>query len=198
MLTDMSFSPSALGAALLVRALGGKGSGDFGHAGRPGAVGGSGEGGGGQKVRNEKSLRALKAFVPIHAEAQRHAEANEVSIRRMVTAPGWKATRTDDNLPVDVIIKLPDGRVAGIEVKTIINGKNDKITMRTAAIDKKDKWSKSNHASVHTVVVDDRERLGNGNYSGHRLYYRRGTGSFRVGAMIPVRNAAHLKELLSQ
>lgn len=172
------------------RDLGGKGSGNYGHKGRPGERGGSGEGG--DKVRNERSKLALKHFKPADAQAQRHAEANELHIRKMVDG-----TRTEDNLPVDVIATI-DGKIKGIEVKTLVNQTNDKITMRAAAIAKKQAWARSNHATVHTVVVDDRKKLGNVGYSGHDIYYRKGYGSFRLRSMVKVTSAAHLKELLSK
>lgn len=175
------------------RTLGGKGSGNWAHSGRPGEKGGSAEGGSAtDKVRNERSLRALKHFIPIHAESQRYAEKNELSIRQMVGG-----TRTDDNKPVDVVTKI-DGKTKGIEVKTMVNNTNDKITMRSGALEKKEAWARSNHASIHTVVLDDRGKLGNKGYSGHRIYYRKGTGSFRLSGMVKVRDAKHLKELLAK
>lgn len=177
--------------AQVMSSLGGKGSGNFGHAGRPGEKGGSGEGGA-EKVRNERSLRALKAFIPIHAESQRHAERNELDVRKMVGGQ-----RTDDNKPVDVITTI-NGKVKGIEVKTMVNNTNDKITMRKAAIEKKVAWGRANHATTHTVVIDDRGKLGNKGYSGHRIHYRKGPGSFRLSSMTKVNSAAHLKELLSK
>ena len=79
--------------------LGGAGSGHYGHAGQ-----GTGEVGGSRKstgARSEKSRRALKAFVPVHAEAQRHAEENELDIRKIIGGE-----RTDDNLPVDVVTTI--------------------------------------------------------------------------------------------
>lgn len=171
--------------------MGGKGSGNFEHSGRKGEVGGSTETPGEAKVRNERSLRALKAFVPTHAGSQRHAENNELVIRKMVGG-----VRTKDNLPVDVITTI-EGKVKGIEVKTLVNNSNDKITMRKGALEKKNLWGKSNHASVHTVVIDDRGKLGNAGYGGHRIYYRKGSGSFRLVGMTKVRDAAHLKDLLA-
>lgn len=142
------------------------------------------------KVRNERSQRALKAFVPADAKAQQHAEANELEVRSIIGG-----TRTDDNLPVDVVTNV-GGKVKGVEVKTIINGRNNKITMRKAAIEKKVKWARSNRGTVHTVVLDDRGRLGNKGYSGHRVYYRKGTGSFRLGAMTKVKDSSHLRQLM--
>jgi hypothetical protein len=171
------------------RALGGAGSGNFGHGGRPGEKGGSAEGGG---ARSERSVRALKHFIPVHAESQRHAERNELKIRSMI---GGK--RTDDNKPVDVVVTI-DGRTVGVEVKTMINNTNDKITVRKAALEKKTKWAKEHKASVHTVVVDDRGRFGHKEYSGHRIYHSEGSGSFRLTSMTKVKDAKHLKELLSK
>ena len=79
----------------------------------------------------------------------------------------------------------------------MINNTNDKITMRKAAVAKKEHWARQHHASIHTVVVDDRGELGNPGYSGHRLYYAKGHGSFRLGGMIKVTSPAHLRELLA-
>lgn len=173
--------------------LGGQGSGNFGHSGRLGERGGSAEGtGGGEKTRNARSLRALKAFIPITAANQRHAEKNELSVRNMIGG-----TRTDDNLPVDVVTTIK-GRMHGVEVKTFINNTNDKITMRKAAIEKKVAWGRSNHASVHTVVIDDRDKFGSKHYSGHRIYYAKGSGSFRLNSLTKVTSPQHLKELLSK
>jgi hypothetical protein len=167
-----------------VKTLGGSGSGNFGHAGRPGAIGGSGAGS--APVRSEKSRRALKNFVPAYAAAQRQAEQNELTVRSMVGG-----TRTQGNAPVDVVVTI-GGKVKGIEVKTLISNTNDKITVRKSAMEKKDQWAHANHASVHTVVLDDREK-------GHSpLYYAKGHGSFRISAMTPVRDADHLKKLLMQ
>lgn len=187
---------TAVKTALLVlalRELGGSGSGNFGHAGRPGEVGGSGSGDREKKNRSEKSLRALKAFKPANAAAQQHAEKNELEVRQML---GPKAKRTDDNLPVDVTTKV-NGKAVGVEVKTLINNTNDKITMRAGAIEKKAAWEKENNGRVHTVVIDDRKRLGNAGYSGHRIYFREGYGSFRLSSMTPVRSAGHLQSLIA-
>lgn len=166
------------------RDLGGPGSGHHGHAGRPGQVGGSSDDG----PRSEKSRRALKAFKPIHAINQRYAEKNELKVRRMVDG-----TRTDDNKPVDVITK--DGK-HGIEVKTMINNDNNKITVRAAALAKKEAWARENKARLHTVLIDDRDKFKHPRYSGHKIYYMRGTGSFRLSSMVPVESAAHLRRLM--
>ena len=169
------------------RELGGQGSGNYGHAGRPGETGGSAAGG----PRSVTAQRALKHFKPADVRAQRHAEANELKIRQMIGG-----MRTDDNLPVDVITTI-GGQKHGVEVKTLIINTNDKITMRADALERKAEWAKDNDAIVHTVVIDDREKFLSAHYSGHQFYYRRGSGSFRLGGMVKVASAAHLKRLVT-
>jgi hypothetical protein len=163
--------------------------------------GSSSEGGGGRergtrgrepKARSEISKRALKHFKPIYAEAQRHAENNELHVRKMVGG-----TRTEDNLPVDVEVKI-NGRLHGIEVKTMINNTDDKIKVRTDARERKEQWARDNKATVHTVVIDDRKKFGHERYSGHGLYYRRGAGSFRLQNMTKVTSASHLRRLMTE
>ena len=175
-------------AQLVLTYLGGKGSGNWGHAGRPGERGGSAPGTG----RSERSERALRAFKPATADHQRHAEKNELKVRDMLGGELPSAY----NAPVDVIVRI-DGKLKGIEVKTLINNSNDKITVRAAALKNKQWWARSNRATIHTVVIDDRDKFGN-TYSGHRIYYARGSGSFRLSSMTKVENAAHLRELLSK
>lgn len=177
-----------------VQGLGGKGSGNFHHEGRPGEKGGSGSGGD-SKVRNERSLRALKAFIPVTKEGQRHAERMEHHVARMVggrVIEGTVDPRTGKlhrNAPVDVVT-THGGKKQGIEVKTLLNQTNDKLTVRKNAAEKKTFWGRSNHASVHIVAVDARPGKSN------QIYYRKGHGSFRLHSMTKVKNGSHLRKLL--
>lgn len=187
---------------LNLRFLGGKGSGNFKHEGRKGEVGGSAEGSIEGKERNARSLRSLKHFIPAPAGTQRHAEKNELRAAKMAGGKPLEGVLGADgkmhrNAPVDVV-SHHGGRTQGIEVKTLINQENNKLTVRKNAGVLKTHWGRSNHASVHILAFDDRKKLGNPHYSGHDTYYRRGHGSFRLGSMIKVRNAAHLQELLSK
>lgn len=177
-----------------LRVQGGKGSGNFGHGGRPGEKGGSGEGG--EKVRNERSLRALKAFIPVTREGQQKAEATEHYVAKVAGGKVIEGTidpRTGKafrNAPVDVVTTY-GGRKQGIEVKTLLNQTNDKLTVRKAAAEKKTFWARSNHATVHIVAVDHRRGK-----SG-QLYYRKGHGSFRLSSMTKVKGPSHLRKLLA-
>lgn len=176
-----------------IRLLGGRGSGNWNHLGRPGAKGGSGDGGSDKdKTRNERSKRALAAHTPFTKEKETWATGNERLVVSMVKGQG-----TDNNRPVDVVVKV-DGKVKGIEVKTMLENKSNQITMRSEAQERKLAWARSNHASLHTVVIDDRKAFGKAElHSGHQIYYKRGVGSFRLDAMTKVQNAAHLTRLLS-
>jgi hypothetical protein len=153
--------------------LGGKGSGNFDHAGRPGEVGGSGGAGGtSEKIGTPatRTARALATHKPSTKEKQALADKSEHEIAEVIGG-----TRTDDNDPFDTVVKTP-GHMHGVEVKTLIDNTNDKITMHPDARERKIAWGRRNHAAMHTVVVDMRT-------SQTQYYYRRGVGSFRVSAM---------------
>lgn len=176
------------------RQLGGRGSGNFGHSGRPGSRGGSGEGGDLRTDNNptERAKRAAAAHNPFTKEKDKWATRNEQHVVDLIDGAGTK-----NNEPVDVITTI-DGRNHGIEVKTMLDNKASKITVRKDALARKRSWSRKNRAALHTVVIDDRDKFGKKDlHSGHRLYYMKGSGSFRIGSMIKVRDEAHLKELIS-
>jgi len=104
------------------------------------------------------------------------------SERRVAAVLGGE--QTGDNLPVDVHV----GRNA-IEVKTIINGKNPKITMHPESLDRKMKYARKNKMSLHTVVVDMRGEK-------PEYFYRKGVGSFRLSSMKPMVSISDIKKEL--
>lgn len=169
-------------SAFVLKYLGGKGSGNYHHAGRPGERGGS-VATGPEGSERTRAQRASETYKPSTAAKQRKAEANEIVVAKIVGGKG-----TDDNSPMDVTSKI-GSRVHGIEVKTLIDNVNNKITMHPASRERKEAWAKSNHATIHTVVVDDRSAR-------RQIYYRRGVGSFRIKSMIPVSNKTHLNALM--
>lgn len=136
---------------------GGAGSGNYGHEGRPGEVGGSAEGEG-------KVEAALKGFHPNKAGFRAIAKKSEAEL-----ADALKGEHTGDNAPFDVIA----GNY-GIEVKTIIEGRNSKITMHKDEIKRKMHEARTQKLKPMTVVFDNR-------YG--KLYYTRGVGAFRLTAM---------------
>jgi SPP1 gp7 family putative phage head morphogenesis protein len=151
---------------------GGPGSGNFGHAGRPGEVGGSGEGG----TPAERSERARASYKPVTMEKRAIARENEHR-----TARALNGQKTGGNTPFDVI----RGQVA-IEIKTIIRGTNDKITMHPDSRQRKLDSARKAGLKPFTVVFDAR---GSGSPA---IYYKEGVGSFRLGSMQRVDSLAEL------
>jgi hypothetical protein len=72
--------------------------------------------------------------------------------------------------------------------------------MRKDALGRKRRWSRKNGGPVHTVVVDwrDQSHKDPKTYSGHRIYFHAGVGSFRLDSMVPVKNARHLRDLIEE
>lgn len=149
----------------------------------------------GGATMQQRKQHALRTHKPSTAAKQRVGRANEERIARMLgTKPNG------DNDPLDVVLTL-GGRTHGLEVKTFTDNSNDKVTMHPESLARKEKWARKEKAALHTVVIDARRTFNDGahrkDYSGHGLYYRAGAGSFRLAGMTPVRDAAHLRALVS-
>mgnify|MGYP001593290727 CR=1 FL=1 len=131
-----------------------------------------------------RKARALASHKPATAHKQRLADESEKRVARMLGGE-----RTGDNLPVDHVVKNKAGKVFGVEVKTLVDQRNDKLTMHPDALARKVRWGHANHASLYTVVVDLRGQT-------PQMLYRRGVGSFRLAGLTPVQDGAHLKQLM--
>ena len=131
-----------------------------------------------------RAAKALATHKPATAHKQRLADEAEKRVARMTGGE-----RTGDNLPVDHVIKSKAGKVFGVEVKSVSENRNDKLTMHPESLARKVTWGHANHASLHTVVVDLRGKL-------PRVLYRKGVGSFRLANLTTVRDAAHLRQLM--
>lgn len=152
-----------------IKALGGRGSGNFNHGGRPGERGGSAEGSG-QFVANLKVERALRTHKPSTKKKQDIAEAEAQKVADIL-----RAKHTDDHLPLDITFKR-GGRMHGVEVKTFIDNTNDKVTMHADSLARKWDWCRKNNAIGHTVVVDKRGPK-------TRYFYKEGFGSFKLNSL---------------
>lgn len=150
------------------------------EAGRFASGGGGGAATAERPRLSARAQRALATHKPSTAAKQRRAEASEAAVSRMVGGRG-----TGDNNPVDVVV---GGH--GVEVKTLVDNSNDKVTMHPDSRDRKERWARREGKRLHTVVVDARPR------GGGQVYYRAGVGSFRLASMTPVRDAAHLRRLM--
>lgn len=132
--------------------------------------------------RLRRSIAATATYKPSTKEKQAIANAAEIRIHKIIGGD-----RTPDNDAFDVLVKK-GRKLHSVEVKAIIDNKNDKITMHSPSRKRKELWAIDNNAVPHTVGVDTR--------NGGQLYYRSGVGAFRLGKMTKVRNAAHLRQLI--
>lgn len=183
---------------------GGPGSGNHGHSGRVGEVGGSGHGGvAGARTpappASERSMRAKTAHVMVDKEIQRYAEEHNEG--RFAKAVGGVAFPNSE--PIDIAIPGPNGIVAhGVELKTVVNNGNSKLTMKREAQERKAAWERKNKATIHTVVLDDTKVFnakgpGKHDESKRVYYYRRGFGSYRLSNMERVTSIDDVKRLIN-
>ena len=120
---------------------------------------------------SDKVMRAQAAYVSANSEEQKMADEQE---RIVSTALGMP--RTPDNKEFDLL----SGHV-GIELKTMVKQKNDKVTMSKSALARKTESiaSRGSEFRAYTVVADKRG-------GATRYYVREGVGSFRLGTMTQV------------
>jgi hypothetical protein len=161
------------------------------------------------EYKSEKAKRAAANQQVTDGPVQQYTKANEANFAARL---GRGAKAFPDNGPVDIELKA-NGKTQGIELKTLVTGKNDKLTMATkpkpyekkSAIERKTDWQDANGTTVHSVALDHRDRaihegvhIGNKElHSGHEIYYKRGTGSFRIGAMHKVQDVDELHKLIA-
>jgi hypothetical protein len=158
-----------------------------------------------------KSEIAKANMTKTKADVQRYAEEyNEPRIAKAlgdtkhIASKGRTTGHLEDNEAADVVILDDKGKVKhGIELKTMVANKADKITMKKDAMERKVNWEKDHKATMHTVVINDEEvfnALGEGQHdeSNRRIFYRRGYGSFRVGTMYEVKDMEELAELMDK
>lgn len=141
---------------------------------------------------NEKAARALAAYNCSTAEKQRIADATEATV-----AQEMDMDRTPDNSAFDCVERGTEGighaGTIAVEVKTMIDGKDDKVTMRKECRLRKLEWAQEFKAKPFTVVVDKRQ-----SHENPSLYYAEGVGSFRLGggSLKPVKDWATLKGII--
>jgi hypothetical protein len=163
-------------------------------------IGGAGSGNRtGQKL-SEKAQRAKDAHKMTDKEVQRYSEEhNEPMIAKQLGGMSFP-----DSEPVDIAAPDEHGVVQhGLEVKTIVDNSNGKITMDTYAQVRKINWEQANKATLHTLVVDDSKVFnakgpGLHDESQREFYYRRGAaGSARINSMYKAGSMDEVKQLMS-
>lgn len=145
-----------------------------------------------------KAQRAKASHKLVDAKIQRYSE--EHNEPRLAKKLGGKSE--PDNKPYDVMLSKAGVPTHGIELKTMVSNKSNKLTMKGSAQDRKAQWEVENNATFHTVVYDDQKVYNakgdgeHGSESARQIYYRRGGGSFRVDGMHKVKDHAELKRLI--
>jgi hypothetical protein len=127
----------------------------------------------------QRAERARESHKPATREKQQIADATERELSH-----GLGMDRTRDNEAFD----LRAGRI-GVEVKTLIDNRNDKITMHPESLARKEAVARADRLRTYTVVADKR-----GNSVSY--YAAKGLGSFRLGAMEHFNSMAGLRSFL--
>jgi HK97 family phage portal protein len=110
--------------------------------------------------------------------AQDAAEKSEMKVAKALGIP-----RTKDNSPFD--LRNDD---VGIEVKTMVEGTNDKVTMSKAALGRKLAEAQAEGLKTFTVVADARKGT-------TKYYVSSKLGSIRLGSMTPA-TLAEIKDVV--
>lgn len=122
---------------------------------------------------SDRVERAKASAVVTGQHSQAIADHSEEVLSKGVGLP-----RTPDNAAFD--LRNDD---VGIEVKTLVNGKNEKITMSKKALERKLAEQRADKLRAYTVVADRRT----GGLTGKATYYvKEGLGSFRLSSMTKI------------
>jgi len=126
-----------------------------------GGAGGSAAGGG-----STRSSRAKRTHKPSTKEKQQRAESEQARLAKLI-----RGTNTDDNDAFDVL-----GSGWAVEVKTIMDNNNNKITMHPKSRRRKESYAEEHGVTKHTVVIDVRG-------SKRSYYHKAGVGAYRLSSM---------------
>lgn len=126
--------------------------------------------------------RAMLSYVPVTKEKHMLAKLNERRVAEAVR--GWA---TANNHPFDV---LSAARPIGVEVKTIVKGKNDKITMHPDSRRRKlEAAQRLGLKKLYTVAADFRKDT-------PVWYVKEGVGSYRLGHMTKLGDLHRLRQFI--
>lgn len=151
------------------------------------------------KLSGLSKSEMAKATTPkVKSEKQRYSEEfNEPVLAKLV-----KGFALKNNEPADIVKTKGGKTLYGLELKTIIHGKERRVYMGSKARKLKAAWEKQNKAKIHLVVFDDAgvynaKGKGKHDVSKRRIFYKRnGIGSPRLNSMYEVKSYAELKRLV--
>lgn len=130
-------------------------------------------------TREERAKRTHKSSTK---EKQDRGEAEQERLSKQL---GRAAKNNGDNKAFDVVVR---GKHA-IEVKTVMDNDNDKITVHKSSRLRKEKRARENKWKSHMVAIDVRGGK-------RKYYYKKGVGSYRLSAMEKV-SVAQMKDIFS-
>ena len=134
-----------------------------------------------EKTNTNRRARATETHVAISMEKRRVAAKME-----RVVARSLRSVPTTNNAPFDILV----GTMVGVEVKTLVDQKNSKITMHPESLRRKLKSARALKLKrVYTVVIDARGKV-------PTVYYRKGLGSFRLGSLLKVEGFKSLSQVV--
>jgi len=133
-----------------------------------------------RKKDTARSKRAKLAYNPSTKEKQDVGRAFEREL-----SAAFNLRHLGDNEPLDLVTH--DGMV-GLEVKTVNDGKENKVHMRRDSRVRKEAWiAERPGRRAFTIIMDNRDKFQGGKhkkyYSGHRYWWKEGVGAFRFNNM---------------
>ena len=130
---------------------------------------------------SERSTRAKSTHIPATRAVHKAALANQSKLANHI-----EGQEIVDNKPFDVVYKD-----TGIEVKTLLQQKNDKLTMHPSSLARKLREAKkAGMKKVFTVAFDMRPGKND-------VYVKEGLGSFRLTTMTKVKDMNELKGIIT-
>jgi hypothetical protein len=149
----------------------------------------------------------------ISLDGRKKADSIEEEVARALGGETTPEYPHQKNLkpPHDVLVRKGNH---ALEVKNVLmkkGGAGAELSIHPDALLRKAEWYNgkpdphwnmpSKGRQWHTVAIDDRDTYEGGahasEYSGHRIYYRRGSGRYRLSQMHPVKSVAELKRLVN-
>lgn len=142
--------------------------------------------------------------IVVDGKVHKHAEAVKNQVAEMLGGVPEEKTADAgqrDKKPYDVKVPGKGGKPdQDVEVKSLSQRKNDALSVHADALLRKVRHQQRTGNGFHTVAVDDRDTYDGGkhtaNYSGNRLWYKRGSGRYTLSQMHPCKDAAELRRLV--
>ena len=145
-------------------------------------------------AEKQSAIRSARSKASHNPATKAKQDVSEQVEHQVASALG--ATKSKDNLPMDVVI----GGKHGVEVKVLHDAKDGRVNMRRDSRQRKEQWAKQTGGTVHTLLVDNRDVFDGGkhkgNYSGKKYYIAKGVGAFRLAGMTAVKSLQEAKRFI--